>query len=210
MSVLFLDLATSGLYRTDLPRDHSAQPFAVKLAFEHSTHKGHTLSRLEGLVKPSGRYIDPGAVEAHGIGQKMAERYGVAELYPLIYFAQFGRLIDEVVTFSKFDLRVMDSILTKLALELRKPQDHYVKIWRRPGIRFLDIQTPLCRDACRIPGEDGAYRLPSLNAAGEIILGLPSSGNIRDPWADLGKLKRLYFHFKDLNAFEPVIETTRK
>lgn len=200
---MFLDCETSGLIRRDLDIDDPAQPFAVKIAAEHTQADGTRLSAIDLLIQPAGRAIKPGALGVHGITSRVAELNGLRENTALIFLSELAAKTRVVVTYGDFDPQIINSLLMRLENSLSKPRGTYLNRWARPGLQFLNIQHPACQQACRLVSEfeTGEYRWPSLDQASEIILGEKAREGHHDAWDDLSRTKRLFFALREKGHF---------
>jgi hypothetical protein len=200
---LFLDLGTSGLVRSDIYLEDPAQPFALKIAAEHTMPNGDRLSAIDLLIKPEGRAVKPKAYEVHGISSRIAENFGFRENLGLMFLADVVKAARVVVTFSSFDPLVIESLMIRLAISLGKPPETFSERWKRPGLTFLNIQHPAAQQATKAESgfDTGEYRWPTLDAACAAVLGLPPREGKHDAWLDLARLKQLFFVLRDRGHF---------
>ncbi len=205
MTFLLLKMETSGLYRSELPPESKAQPWAISIAAEYVDAKGNRFGALDFLIKPSNRPVKPGAFDAHGIDPKMCERIGVAEAPVLALLADIAGKCRAVITYGDLDNRVIDSLLYKLAEQMGKPRDTFVKKWRRTGLTFIDIQKPACQMECKLPSEKDdqeEFRWPSLTEAYDKVFG--DSEPPKNAWDKLVMISDLFFHLRHQGHFEEV------
>ena len=201
---LFLKMETSGLYRPELPPSSKAQPWGQCYAVEHVSKDGERFNAFEVLIKPNGRPVKPGAAIAHGIDAELCERVGLSENPMLAYMAELAGKSEAVVTFGDLDNRIMRSLLIRLATDLRKPEDHWLKKWQRDGLTFIDVQKPACQMECKIPSdkEDDEFRWPSLAEAHSTLCSIPIDP--KSAWDKLAMIKDLFFTLRAKGHFSEV------
>jgi hypothetical protein len=207
-SLLFLDIKTSGLYRTTEPLTSDQQPWAPYIAALQCDSTGRVVNHFATFVKAEGRSVKNGALEIHGIDHKAADRVGVPQpraLGLLTDMLKVGPIADtmKVITFGDMDKMVIASLLARFAEKAGKPVDSYSRLWMaRPHTTFIDLQKPWAQRLCRLPSPDGEgdFRWPTFEEACTFALGR-SAKNALDGLEDLLLLKDLYFNFAGRGYF---------
>lgn len=205
-ALLFIDVETSGLVDPHKPLDDPSQPWAVSIGAELTDLEGRTLSHIATQIRSEGRRIKPEATAVHGITNEMAGRGGVSEtaalgvLVGMMNQVPFGGM---VVGFNvEFDRQVLLGVL------MRRRAEASIKAWTRPGLVWTDIQAP-CLPFCRLPTpiDPDAYKRPSLDDAGETLLGMPRRVGFHGSYDDATRCRRVFFELVRRGAIvAPVIK----
>lgn len=208
MAYLFLDMETSGLIRRDLPLGEDQQPWAVKVAVDHTDGNGVSFNRIDVLVRAEGRKVKSGAEAVHGIDAATSERQGMAENLILAAVADLAGKARAVVSYGDFDRMVVESLMIRLERKLGKPPGTYRARWIRPGLEFVNVMAPSAQQVCKIPSTSewgaGEYKWPSLDEAAKAVLGETPDRPIHDAWADLTLVKRIFFALRERGHFDEV------
>ncbi|MBO6755699.1 MAG: hypothetical protein JJ902_05200 [Roseibium sp.] len=204
---LFLKIDTSGLLRNDLPLSSDQQPWAVRIAFEHTDRDGKRINAIDVLVKADGRSIKPGALDVHGVSLRESEQLGLKEAATLHMLADAAGKSDLAISYAEFDTQVIDSLLIRLAAALKKDPETYRRRWRRPGLTFLTIQDPVAKIECALSSEvDGEeWRRPTLAEACDILLPAGAQVSGSTTWTNLERTARLFFTLRDKGHFQEVL-----
>lgn len=211
-TLLFLDTETSGLYRTDLSIDDPGQPWAMSISALLCNTAGTVTNAFSHLIKPEGRKSKQNATNVHGLGDHALAQVGVPEnrvlglLTDMLKTAPLDAM--KVITYGDFDRMIIASLLSRLAIFLKRESSHFDRLWlARPRTEFVNLMVPYAQQACRIPGTgafEGAdqFKWPSLDEAATAILGLAPREGFHDSWQDLLILKDLYFEFLRRGHFD--------
>lgn len=207
MSALFLSIATSSLLKDSLPADSKQQPWIVRIAAQLVEADGSITQSFCTSIRASGRRIDQGATEIHGIATAQADRGGVYELFVLgaicglkasgkrtTDYPGLASMARYVVCWNADFVR---AVIGSMFARHGEPAD----AWVRPGLTFIGLQqavTPFCR----LPSSEGGYRLPKRDEAVSLLLGLPERKTPVSPEANLDLEKLLFFHLQERGAFE--------
>jgi DNA polymerase-3 subunit epsilon len=201
--LLFIDLETSGLIRKDVPLDDASQPWAIKIAVDHTDGAGKSLNRLDVMIKPEGRKVKEGAEAIHGIDDAVAERFGLNEPAVLAILADLASKSRKVISYGSFDRLVVEGLMMRLENKLGKPPGTYRQKWLRPGLEFIDLMVPHCQQVVQKPGKfDGQYGWPKLDESIAAILGETPDRSTHDAFEDMTFVKRIYFALRDRGHFD--------
>jgi len=199
MSLLFIDVETSGLLKRDIPLDSNEQPWCCHIAAELCDDAGRQLASLNTPVRAHGRAISTAASNIHGVTSTMAGRTGVSELAALGVLCGRESLASQaryVIGHGiSFDRDIVTSTLARLGRDAIS--------WVRPGLQFICTMTaaaPFCRIESR--HESGGYKWPSLDEACGMLLGMAPRSGPHNAWDDLQRAKSLFFHLRSSGAFE--------
>jgi hypothetical protein len=197
--ILFVHLATSDFIKRNLPLTDPSQPWIVALAAELADGDGRTLDFVSTRVRAApGRKIREGAEAHHGITSREAAKAGISEIVALGVLCGLAAQARYVVGHGiEFDRLTVESVL------LRSGKD--ARLWTRPGLESLDPMTtaaPFCRIIGEPPREDGQYKWPSIDDAVHVLLGEAKREPPFEPWEDVQRTKRLFWHLRSLNAYE--------
>lgn len=197
--ILLLDVETSGLPIDALPYDDDGQPWAPQMAAALCTPNGTMINFFSNIIKAEGREIKQGALAVHGITKSATSQVGTQEQRNLgmllDYLAVAGPL--KVVTFTKFDGKILTSLFARFAGKQGKAHNAYARRWaEKTHVEFIDLQKPYCQQACKIETDfdDGSFKWPTLEEAADILLGLPPRDGFHDAFEDLLTLRALYFY----------------
>lgn len=199
MSILFLDLETSGLIKKGLPLDSPEQPWCVSLAAELSDSEGNPLALLSTGIRANGRKIADDARKVHGISSAISGRTGVSELAALGVLCGRESLASQALYAVghgiSFDRDVVISLLARHGRDATS--------WTRPGLQFVDTMTAAA-PFCRLPSdhESGGFKWPTLDECCAILLGEPERTGHHNALDDLQRTKRVFFWLRAHNAFE--------
>ncbi|KZL17636.1 hypothetical protein PsAD2_02972 [Pseudovibrio axinellae] len=205
--LLFLDLVTSGLLRSELPLGHSSQPWALKIAGELSDAQGNRISAIDMLIKAEGRTVKPQAKNIHGVEERSCEQLGVKQNAVLALISDLAGKALRVVTYGEFDRRIVTSLLTNLEEQTRARKGSFVGRWERPGLEFLNIQDPVCTRECGLlqkekDTEEAQLRWPTMEEACAHLLPAPVEIDKADAWSGLNATKSLFFELLKRGHFE--------
>jgi hypothetical protein len=195
--IVFADLATSGLMKRELPKDHAGQPWAVAIACELTDADGASMAQFYSPIRADGRKITEGAKAVHGISDRDAGKNGINEIVALGCLCAFASQAKYVVGFGiDFDRDIVESLL------MRRNKD--TKLWTRPGLEFVDVMK-IAAHACKIlpkePRPDGQWKWPSMEEACTMLLGAAPPAQANN-WELLQLVKRLFFVLRDRKLFE--------
>lgn len=162
--LLFLKVASSDLIHGTEPLDSPVQPWAVSIAAELATMDGKTIGKMLAPIRSGGRSIKPAATARHGVSTKDAARAGVSEIAALGFLVQLAMNPTHLIAWrAAFDRDVLVAALSRLGKDSR--------MLVRNGLQLVSVQD-WARFTCRLPGgEDGQFKLPTLDEASQIILG---------------------------------------
>lgn len=197
---LFLDTETSDLLHGQQSLTDPVQPWAVGVAAELLDKDFVPLMHIRALIKAEGRKIRQDAYEVHGISSAMAERYGLSQvvvLGTLVHMMGKARfLIGHGI---EYDRTVIEGQLQRMGKDTNK--------WMRPGVEMVCTMKEAA-EYCRIEPnfEGGTFRWPSLDAAGEILLGAAAREGKHDAWVDMKRAQGVFRHLYDRGAFAALIE----
>lgn len=198
--ILVIDSETSGLWKRDLPPDHPGQPWIVTLGAKLRAPNGDLLGHFSTRIKAEGRKIETGAEAVHGISSVQAGRTGVPEVVALGMLCHFAAQAKYLVGYGieSFDRRIVVSLLMRMGKD--------TKMFERPSLEFVDVMFAAMQ-ACRLPSdhEAGGYRWPSLDEAGEIILGEKPREGRHDVWDDVERCDRLFTHLVGTGHIEVIL-----
>lgn len=207
MSILFLSISTSALVKGSLPPDSKQQPWIVRMAAQLADADGIALQSFSANIRAGGRKIEPGASAVHGITSTQADRSGVYELFALGMICglkaggkrptDYPGLASEARTVICWNDQFVRSVISNSFARLGEPSG----AWMRPGLQFIGLQQ-IASTWCRLPGDDGAYRLPKRDEAAALLLGLPERRTPVSCDSNLDLEKLIYFWLREHRAFE--------
>jgi hypothetical protein len=203
--LMFIDMETSGLIQKTIPLDDPAQPWAIKIAVDHTDDTGKSWNRLDVLIKSGGRKVQEGALAVHGFTPQDADRHGVSEGAVLNLLAELAGDARRCVSYGSFDRMMVESLMLRLEIRYGKPKGTYVNRWIRRGLEFVDLMVPHCQQAVKKPSKhDWAedYAWPSLDDSIAAVLGETPDRATHDAWDDLTFAKRIYFALRDRGHFD--------
>lgn len=205
-NLLFVDVESSGLLRSDLPLGDVGQPWIMQCSAMLCNEAGSVTNVFSHLIKAEGRTAKENAVKVHGISAWATTQVGIPEPRLLGILGDMLKTVPmsamKVISFSDFDRQIISSAFARFGESQGKP-GAYARLWEvRPGTEFVDLQKPWCQQACKLPGqfESGEYRWPTLDEAAQIILGRPAREGFHDAFADMLLLKEIYFALKARGA----------
>lgn len=154
---LVLDTETSDLRKADLPADDPGQPQMCQLGAVLFDAAWRRRAAFVFLIKPDGWSMSPGAEAHHGITEAQCARFGVPALLALAAFQQLAKSAMQVLAHNmEFDRAVIASELRRLETDT-----HW---WARCAPRLF-CTMEATTDVCRLPGEFGGFKFPSLEEA---------------------------------------------
>lgn len=181
MIFLSLDLATTGLFNDGAPVPHIVGLAAAVFDDEK------VLSEINLLVRPpDGVEITEEVEKIHGIGHKLAARYGVPLRVALPMLTNMADTVSTVVSygFESYDAKVIRAELARFGSQKPFPRTG------AEGICVREIATSVCG----IPGDSG-LKWPSLQTACMNVLSKPLRDN--SPKAHMRAAAALYRAFKE-------------
>ena len=194
-SILFLDVETSDLLKTDRPLSDPSQPWVVSAAVELVVD-GTPAAWASIPIKSEGRKVRAGAEAVHGISSRQADKFGLSEVVGLGMLCGLAAQAEMVVGHGiDFDRQVVEGAL------MRRGKD--TRLWTRPGLEFVDTMKAAA-PFCRLPAdrEDGAFKWPSLDEACVVLLDEDPRAGAHTAWDDLQRVKRLFAWLQGRGAFE--------
>lgn len=148
----FYDCETTGKADFNAPPTAAHQPRLVQLAAVLATDEGEEISTINLLVKPDGWTIGPEAAAVHGITTEHATKYGIAAKAAVGIFVRMAQAADSLHAFNAdFDRLIL-----------------MIEIVRIPGMPDpfeagkLRCEMKPMTDICRLPGNYGKFKWPSL------------------------------------------------
>jgi hypothetical protein len=197
----FLDVETTKLMRRDIATDDRAQAWLVEAAIELCTMDGERTDVISRRVRlPNDASVQPGAEVVHGISTRQARRSGCTQRWAMYGLLECLNEARYAISYGTFDREVGASLIERVA----GPEvDNWLRMWNRPGLEWINCIT-VATAACKIPSghETGGYRYPSLDAAGEILCGLPKRDGQHRSLDDLGRLKSVFFALRERGMIE--------
>lgn len=186
MRVLIFDVETSGLPDYSAWGDPARQPHIVSLSARAYEDGKPARSVYSNLIRPQGFSISAEASRVNGITQQDAARYGVPILAALASLAEMAKTAKCIASFGLdcFDVPMVRVELMRLGKTTQFPP---------PGPEHFCVKKHAAA-LCKIPGENGNYKMPSLASACLSILGRPLVQ--RDPLGDLDAVSELFFALK--------------
>jgi DNA polymerase III epsilon subunit-like protein len=184
--ILALDFETSGLpakNQYDNPY-HPQTPRAVELGAILFRDDGTRYGSLELIVKPEGFEIPKAASDVHGITTDRALKEGV----PLVEcFDRFSKMIDLCHTVVAHNLSYDYLVYRGECIRLGRPD-------------LLKDKNHFCTkeamtDICKIPGNYGKYKWPTLMESYKHLFGEEFSG-AHGAMADITATARVYFQIR--------------
>lgn len=99
---MFFDTETTGLPRSDRPADHDSQPYPIQVAAILETLDGQPVRTFAAMLQPSSftrplKWMDEGAIRAHGISIEYAEKYGMPAIMAYHVLSAMWRETTELV-----------------------------------------------------------------------------------------------------------------
>lgn len=179
MIFLALDLATTGLFKDDQPPPHIVGLAAAVFDDEK------VLSEINLLVRPEGFEITDDVEKIHGIGQKMAARYGVPLRAALPMLTNMADTVSTIVSygFESYDAKVVRAALARFGSQ---------KPFPRTGAEGVCVRETATQ-VCGVPSDTG-LRWPSLQTAHLNVIGRPHTD--ASPTGQMHAAARLYRAFK--------------
>jgi hypothetical protein len=207
-NLLFIEAASSGLLREDLPLSDAAQPWPMQVSAMLCNESGAMTSVFSHIVKADGRTAKENAVKVHGISAWATTQIGVPEPRVLGLLGDLLKTVPmtamKVVSYTDFEPRLISGAFARFGESQGKPGS-YARLWeRRVGTEFIILQRPWCQEICKLPSnvEGGDYRWPSLDEAAQIILGRPPREGFHDAFTDMLLLRDIYFALQARGFFQ--------
>lgn len=183
---LFFDTETTGLPKSwNAPvSDLDNWPRLVQIAWLHCDDSGKELSRQKHIIKPDNFEIPPNVVKIHGISNKKAQEVGIPLKEALLEFsALLARSKLLIAHNMDFDENVLGSEF------LRIPTNN--NLLSIPKACTKKLATGFCK----IPGQYGDYKWPSLQELHKKLFGA-SFGDHHDALADVLACAKCFFELK--------------
>ena len=182
---VFFDSETSGKTDFKSPAEASHQPRLVQLGIFLVEDDGKEISSANIVVKPEGFVIPKEASNIHGITQEMALRVGVPLKIALGVFWGYISVADTMVAHNiDYDDFVMrgEFLRDKRSYEFAKDKK-----------RFCTMRA--MENVCKLPGNYGKYKWPTLAEAYKFAFGKEMSGS-HNALYDILACKDIYFWLK--------------
>jgi DNA polymerase III epsilon subunit-like protein len=187
--ILLYDVETSGLPAKgnyDNPH-HPQTPRLVELGALLYTDEGKLYGKLELIVKPDGFEIPKAASDVHGITTERALSEGVPLVEAMSRFDKMVDLCHTVVAHNlSYDYLIYRGECIKLGLEDKlKDKTHA-------------CTKELMTDVCKIPGNYGKYKWPTLQEAHVHLFNYEFSG-AHGAMADIQACAKVFFKLKGID-----------
>jgi hypothetical protein len=205
-TILFLNCATSGLYREDLGPTDAGQPWVMACAFMLCNDAGAATNQGFHVIKADGRTAKENAVKVHGISAWATTQIGIPEPRFLGLLADLLKTLPlhamKVVTYGDLDRRIISSLFARFGMSQGK-EGAYARLWEtRTGTEFVNLMQPWCQQVCRLPSQvEGEFKWPTLDEAAAVILGRAPVEGFRDAFADMLLVKDIYFELQRRGMF---------
>ncbi|MEZ4826100.1 MAG: 3'-5' exonuclease [Bacteroidia bacterium] len=187
---LFFDTETTGLPKnwkapvTDLPN----WPRMVQLAWLVYDEAGKEVSRVNYLIQPKGYRIPVGVSMMHGITTERAAKEGIPLEAALAAFA--GAVEDAVQLVAHniaFDEKIVGAEFLRMGISSQ--------LFDKP--RLCTMKSTI--DYCRLPGNYGKYKNPSLTELHQKLFG-HKFDDAHDALADVAACARCFFELRELGV----------
>lgn len=182
---LFFDTETTGLPSYNKPLNDISQPHICQLGMLVTNDEGASISQVDVLVKPEGRFvITPQLTAIHGIDMAMCEKDGLPIRDILDTFEKTAFHCDTWVAHNlKFDRMLLDIQFARNNMILPSPLAHECTMLASQSI-------------IRLKGKYG-YKWPKLSEAYEYYFKKPLE-NAHNAIHDVIACKDVYFEMKRL------------
>lgn len=184
--ILAYDTESSGLAaKGQMNNPHHPQtPRLVELGALLFTDKGKLYGKLEVIVKPDGFVIPKAASDVHGITTERALAEGIPLSEAMARFDKMVDLCHTVVAHNlSYDYLVYRGECIKLGLEDKLKDKKHV------------CTKELMTDVCKIPGNYGKYKWPSLGESYFFLFG-EKLVNAHSALPDVQACAEIYFKIK--------------
>lgn len=151
---LFFDTETSGKADFKKPANDPCQPRLVQLAAILTDNSGEEISAVNLLIKPDGFVIDAGAEAIHNITTAFATAHGMPVRAAVGIFVHMARCAESLHAYnSDFDRIIMENEISRIPSMPNPFSELTTKV-----LCEMKVMT----DICKIPGQFGRYKWPSL------------------------------------------------
>jgi hypothetical protein len=210
MSLLFLNIATSGLLK-----DGEPAPWICRVAASMCDEDGTELDSLAVSVRAEGRFIDAGAAASHGITSRAAAKRCVHEVHALRIVCgmepgpkrpddYFG-MVNCAGTLVAWDVNFVRAVVAAALADYAGP----AVAWIRPGLTAISLRDT-ARTHCKLPDErpdsTGAYKMPTRDEAARILLGAEPRPLPHTADSNLHLERRIYFELRARGEFKEETE----
>lgn len=198
---LFFDTETSDMFKFNESYKSKHQPWPVQLGMILA-EEDMTYARLDIMVQPDDRKINPHAFSVHGISEEMAQKGGQPEAFICEMFLYYMESADTLVCHNTdFDISIMAASMHRTGAS----EDTINELLNKP--RFCTMKKGT--DLCKLPGRYGSYKWPKLQELYLFLFG-EQFEHAHDAFADIQATRRCYYEMirreRETEDVEPIQE----